>query len=66
MGEIVEIKINGSLIEIGPWQIEINNGKLIIRNMDEIIQTTTAEFPFEIYTRGEVKELHAKTIKLPL
>jgi len=63
----MEIKIiDGSLIQIGPWQIEVNNGKLVIINTDKIIQNTPAEFPFEIYTRGETKELCAKTIKLPL
>jgi len=63
----MEIKIiDGSLIQIGPWQMEVINNKLIITNADKAVQNALAEFPFEIYSRGEVKKLHARTIKLPL
>lgn len=46
--------------------MEVINNKLIITNADKAVQNALAEFPFEIYSRGEVKKLHARTIKLPL
>ena len=62
----MKIIVDGDSIQIGDWHIEAVNGKLVITNTARVFQTTLAEFPVEIYSRGETIQISARSIKLPL
>ena len=62
----MKIIVDGDSVQIGPWYMEVINGKLVITNTCKIYKTTLAEFPVEVYSRGEIIEMSARSIKLPL